>query len=325
MAQTDPLAQTSGDPGMMVPTTGVSADPDAIVTALKAVAGNLPHARASFARGQCVRGTYTPSEEAAQITKSPSFTKPSRVTARFSVGGGNPKVADTNALVLRGLSLKLQGDDHSSDLLLENAPVHFARTMDQMLAFLKARLPGADGKPDPARVKIFSDAYPETLNQAKFVAARPLPGSFAGATYWGVHAFPATNAEGRTRFIKFKVVPLAGEITVTADEAKTLPVDFLIHDLEERIAGGGIQFDLLALLDRPGDPVTDVTIRWPDEDKRETVRLGTIAITALENNRTCDATIFDPTNLAEGIGYPPDEMFEARKTAYAISLSKRQE
>lgn len=300
-----------------------AATPASIVDALKAVAGNPPKVRASFAKGWCVRGTYTPSDRAEEITRSRSFTRPSRVLARFSVGGGNPNVADTNNLVLRGFSFKLGDDDHRSDILVESAPVHFARTLDQMLAFLKARIPGPDGKPDMAKVKAFSAANPETLNQANYIAARALPGSFAGTTYWGVHAFPATNEQGETRFIKFKVVPARGEITLSEDEARTKPADFLHDDLGTRIAAGNVRFNVMALLDRPGDPTMDVTIRWPDEDQRDEVRLGTIVITGFEPDQACDVTIFNPANLAEGIGHPPDEIFAARRAAYMISLAKR--
>jgi catalase len=297
-----------------------AATPAAIVDALKAVAGNPPQVRASFAKGRCVRGTYAPSDRAAEITRSLSFTKPSRVLARFSVGGGNPGVSDTNNLVLRGFSFRL-GDD--TDILTETAPVHFARTLDQMLAFLEARIPGADGKPDSEKVRAFSAANPETLNQAKYVAARRLPGSFAGTTYWGVHAFPATNARGETRFIKFKVAPVGGDVSLSEDEARTKSADFLHEDLARRIAAGDVRFNVMALLDRPGDPVMDVTLRWPDEDNREQVRLGTIVITSLEANEACDGAIFNPVNLADGIGHPPDEIFAARRTAYTISLAKR--
>jgi len=300
-----------------------AATPASIVDALKAVAGNPPKVRASFAKGWCVRGTYTPSDRAGEVTRSQSFTGPSRVLARFSVGGGNPSVADTNNLMLRGFSFKLGDGDHRSDILAESAPVHFARTLDQMLAFLEARIPGPDGKPDMAKVKAFSAANPETLNQANYVAARPLPGSFAGTTYWGVHSFPATNAGNETRFIKFKVVPARGEITLTEDEARTKPADFLHDDLGTRIAAGNVRFNVMALLDRPGDPTMDVTMRWPDEDHREEVRLGTIVITGLEPDQACDASIFNPANLADGIGHPPDEIFAARRAAYAISLAKR--
>jgi catalase len=90
--------------------------------------------------------------------------------------------------------------------------------------------------------------------------------------------------------------------------------------LESRIAARDIRFSLMAVLGRPGDPILDVTIRWPDEDRRETVRLGTIVITAIEAR---DAYVFDPAALAEGIGYPPDEIFAVRRAAYTISRAKR--
>jgi catalase len=300
-----------------------AATPASIVEALKAVAGDPPKEHASFAGGRCVRGTYTASDRAGEITKSRSFTGPSRVLARFSVGGGNPEAADTDNGGLRGFAFRLGDDDHRSDILVESAPVHFARTLDQMLAFLNARIPGLDGKSDMASVKVFSAANPETLHQANYISAHPLPGSFADTTYWGVHSFPATNLKGETRFIKFKVTPPDGDVTTTRHEGKAKSADFLHDDLKSRIAAGDVRFSVMALLDRPGDPVMDVTIRWPDEDRREMVRLGTIVITAVEANDKCDASIFNPANLAEGIGHPPDEIFAARNAAYAISLAKR--
>ncbi len=80
-----------------------------------------------------------------------------------------------------------------------------------MLAFLAARMPGPDGKPDWEKVEACSASHPETLHQADYIAAHPLPASFAGTTCWGVHAFPATNSKGETRFIKFKVIPVGEE------------------------------------------------------------------------------------------------------------------
>ena len=299
-----------------------AATPASIVDALKGVASD-PKARASFAKGRCVRGTYAASDRAKEITKSRSFTRPSRVLARFSVGGSDPHVADTNEFVPRGFSFRLGDEDHRSNILLQSVPVHFARTPDQMLAFLMARMVGTNGKPDMANIMAFSAANPETLHQANYIAAHPLPASFAATTYWGVHAFPATNAKGETRFIKFKAVPVGEDVTLTDEEARAKPADFLHDDLESRIAAGDVRFNVMALLDRPGDPTMDVTVRWPDEDSRDTVRLGTIVITGVEANDMCDASVFDPANLAEGIGHPPDEIFAARRAAYVISLAKR--
>ncbi|KSV63470.1 hypothetical protein N185_36100 [Sinorhizobium sp. GW3] len=305
------------------PSDSSVASPAEIVDALKAVAGNMPKVRASFAKGQCVRGHYRPSSRAAEITRSASFTRPGQVLARFSVGGGNPNVSDTNALVLRGFSFRIESEGQTSDILTESAPVHFARTSAQMLAFLRARTPASDGKPDAAKVKAFSDANPETTNQAKFVAARSLPASFAGTTYWGVHSFPVVNEAGISRFIKFKIVPRAGELTLTEDEAREMPADFLHLDLSTRLQNGGVTFDVVAILGRDNDPTMDVTIRWPEEDERESIVLGAIVIDAFADDGACDEGIFDPGTLAEGVGYPPDEMFAARLTAYGISLAKR--
>ena len=292
----------------------------AIVDALKAAAGDPPKGRAKFAKGRCVRGTYVPSDRAEEITRSRSFTKPSRVLARFSVEGSDRNGTDTDNLTLRGFGFRLGDRHHRSDILAQSAPVHFAKTLDQMLAFLKARVPRPDGSPDLERIRAFSAANPETLHQASYIAAHPLPRNFAGTTYWGVHSFPATNSTGETRFIKFKVAPVGAEIAPTKSDVTANVLD---DDLERRVTSGDVRFSVLALLDRPGDPTTDVTIRWPDEDNREEVRLGTIVITGLEPDETCDVSGFDPANLADGIAHPPDEIFAARSAAYALSLAKR--
>ncbi|MET3332308.1 MULTISPECIES: catalase [Bradyrhizobium] len=303
-----------------VPTGG--ATPASIVDTLKAMAGASPKARARFAKGRCVRGTYIPSDRAEEITKSRSFTGASRVVARFAVDG-NSRMPDTDNPVLRGFSFRLGDVDHRSDILTQSAPVHYARTLAQMLAYLKVRVPTPDGRPDPDKFEAFSTANPETLHQASYMAAHPLPASFADTTYWAVHSFPATNGRDETQFIKFKIVPVGNRAAPTEDVAETKPGAFLHDDLQSRIAARDIRFSLMAVLGRPGDPILDVTTRWPDEDQRETVRLGTIVITAIEANEVCDALAFDPAALAEGIGYPPDEIFAARRAAYAASLAQR--
>ncbi|WP_245509541.1 hypothetical protein [Bradyrhizobium vignae] len=51
--------------------------------------------------------------------------------------------------------------------------------------------------------------------------------------------------------------------------------------------------------------------------------LRAVVITGAESNKACDAALFNLANLAEGIGHPPDEMFAARRAAYAISRTRR--
>jgi catalase len=196
-----------------------------------------------------------------------------------------------------------------------------------MLGFLRVHAPGPDGKPDQEAIAAFAKANPETTRQAAFVAGKPLPGSYAGIVYWGVHTFMGTNAAGEQVPFKFKVVPEAGEIVLSDEEAKSKPAQFLVADLTDRLAKGPVRFDILALLAEPGDDLTtDVTLRWKNEDSRKAVKLGTVAVTAIEPNDTCDRAIFDPRRLADGIGAPKDEIFTARgggSRAYGISFDLR--
>lgn len=232
---------------------------------------------------------------------------------------GRPQAVSTGRSALRGFSFRLGSDGGRSDILTQSAPVHFARTLDQMLAFLRAHRFGPDGKPDRNRIRTFFAGHPEAEHQADYIAAHPLPASLADTTYWGVHAFPATNAKGDTRYIKFKVMPVGEQMRSAGEGTYELP----FGDLDARIAARDIRFSVLALLDCPGDPVMDVTIRWPGEDAREAVRLGTIVITGSEAPEACESDGFNPANLADGVGHPPDEMFAARCAAYAIAQAGR--
>jgi len=111
-----------------------------------------------------------PSADVGQVTRSASFTRPWPIIGRFSVGG-NPSVPDTTKTVLRGFSIKLLSEDGGTDLLFENAPVHFAKTLDQMLEFLRVRAPGPDGKANPDAIAAFAKANPETMRQAAYLQA----------------------------------------------------------------------------------------------------------------------------------------------------------
>lgn len=309
------------------PAAAQSTDPvPAIVDLMQTFAGKGAKIRPSGAKGQCYTGTFTPTADGKRLSASPVFAQPNKVLARFSVGGGSPKVPDTNKAVNRGFSFKLDhGGRGESEFVFVNAPVNFVKSPAQMLGFLQARIPGADGKPDAAKIKAFTDANPETTNQGKYIAAQPLVGSWVGVAYWGIHAYTLTDAAGAATTIKFKMVPKAGTIGLTEDEAKAKPADFLVDDLAARLAAKSeTAFDMIAIMGRPGDQTADPTVRWADEDARPTTTLGTLRIAAVEDNKTCDAVTFDPVNLAKGIAGPKDDpIFPARSPAYAISLTSR--
>ena len=297
-------------------------DAEALVNALNGVFGDHKM-RASHAKGHCVTGSFTPAEEAASLSEAAIFFAPSSVIGRFSIGGGNPKASDA-AKGARGLALRLSaGDGDSADFVTLSVPVFFARTPAQVVGFLKARFPGQDGKPDPEKIKAFADAHPETAHQGAWIASHPVPASYASTSYWAIHAFTLTNAEGNETTVKLKFVPKGGEAGLTDEEAAAKSPDFYTEELKSRLAEGPAEFDLVAIIGEDGDPTDDPTLRWPEEE-RQSVPLGTLKIGALEDEATCDATIFDPTNLPKGIAGPDkDQIFPARTPAYAVSFSRR--
>ena len=298
---------------------------ESIVETMRTLSGKQK-ARPSGAKGQCFTARFTPTAEARALTKSAAFAKESTAIVRFSVGGGNTKVADATKTVNRGLALRIDPNGPGqSEFVMVNAPVNFVKSPEQMLAFLKARLPGADGKPDAEKIKAFTEANPETTNQGKFLAGRPVPASWVGLSYWAIHPYTFTNAQGAKQVVKFRLVPQGGEAGLTDDEAKAKPADFLVDELTGRIAAKQpAGFDVLAIPGTAEDAKLPATQPWPDEDKRPSVRVATLTIAGLEKNETCDGQIFDPTNLADGLAGPTDDpLFTQRQRAYAISITQR--
>lgn len=306
------------------PATADEPDAEALVDALNGVFGNHKM-RASHAKGHCVSGRFSPSDQGAAYSKATLFSGPSTVLGRFSLGGGNPKASDA-AQGGRGLALRLTGSEgDSTDFVMLSAPVFFARTPTQVVGFLEARFPGPDGKPDPEKVKAFAEANPETTRQGAWLASQATPASYATSNYWGIHAFTLTNAGGEAKTVKLKLIPKAGVTGLTPEEAKEKSPDFYKGELKERFAKGPVAFDFVAILGKEGDPTDDPTALWP-EDERETVSLGTLEIADFEDEATCDATIFAPTNLPDGIAGPEnDQIFPLRTPAYAVSFSRRSE
>ena len=324
LAQTTPTVDAPWQGAQAQP--GSSGDPDveAIVDALFAVSGNHKGVRASGAKGVCVKGAFTPSPDAPSLSKAPHFTKTIPMTARFSMGGGNPNISDKTKPTTRGFAMEFEDPSGAMVFYFVSAPVFSARTPRQLLDFVTVRIPGPDGRSDPEKIRAFATANPETTRQAAWLNARPVPASFASVDYWGVHVYTLTNGTGGASIAKLKAVPGAGLLGLSDDELRTKPDSFYADEMKERLGKGPVTFDFVAILGEPGDPTNDATVMWPEEN-RKTVKLGTIAITALEANAVCDEKTTDPVvNLPEGVAGPAnDPLFEIRSPAYAISRSRR--
>lgn len=291
---------------------------ESLVDALNAVFGKTAGQRAAHTNGICVKGSFTPTAEAPSLSKAPHFAGPVAVVGRFSMGGGNPAAPNTQKDNARGLALHFDlGKGTTTDMVMISAPVFPAKTPEQFLTLLRT-VATKDGD----KIKAFFDANPESTRQKAWLTARPVPASYASVIYWGVHTFTLTNAKGESRIIKWKVIPVGGEAGLTDDEVKAKAADFYAPELKERFAKGPAAFDLTAILGETGDALDDPTAFWPEE--RKSVKMGTLAITGLEEAKVCDEGIFDPTNVVDGVEGPKDDkIFPMRSEAYAVSFSRR--
>ncbi len=286
------------------PALAQSSTTETIVDTMRTLSGKQS-TRPSGAKGQCFAARFTPTAEALELSKSPAFSGERAAVLRFSVGSGNAKVPDATKTVNRGLALRIDPNGPGqSEFVMVNAPVNFVKSPEQMLAFLQARLPGADGKPDAAKIKAFTDA---------FLAGRPVPASWVGVSYWAIHPYTLTNAKGATQIVKFKLSPKGGEVGLSDEDAKGKPADFLVDEVKARLAEKRpAGFDVLAILGSAADAALPATQTWPDEETRRSVKLAELTVTGLAENDICDREIFDPSRLAE-----------ERPTAYAISITQR--
>lgn len=294
--------------------------PADLVDALNGVFGKHAGDRAAHTKGICLTGSFTPSAEAPKLSKAAHFAKQVPIRARFSLGGGNPNAPDNAQDNVRGLAVKFDlGNGASTDIVTISAPVFFVKTPELFVEFLKIVATG-----DKDKLNTFFAAHPESTRQNAWLISHPVPASYAGVAYFGVHGFTFTNAAGERTLVKYKLIPEAGELGLTPDEAKAKGPDFYAEELKERLAKGPVVFDLLAIMGKTGDQTSDPTLRWDDEDNRPTTRLGKISITAIAPQETCDAGIFLPGNVTDGIIGPSDDpIFAVRSPAYIVSFTRR--
>ena len=296
-----------------------------IVDELQANAGPQPTGRIAHAKGICVRGTFTASGVAAELTRA-SHLREGSVPAlvRFSNGGANRSAAD-GARDGRGMATRLflDGNRHH-DLVAVSLPVFFARTPEDFLEFVRARRPDpATGQPDIARVMEFLAAHPESVPAVQLSMAALPPLSYATVHYHGIHTFVLIDGDGRRTPFRYQWDPHAGAASLTEAEAAERPRDYLHAELSERLAREPVQFRLTFQLAQPDDPLDDPTAAWPAD--RPTITAGHLELTALvaDQHGDCEARIFDPGNVVDGVEPSGDPILAIRSHAYGVSYARR--
>jgi catalase len=284
-----------------------------VVDAINAISGTHPGHRAAHAKGTLMAGTFTPNASGLTTAAHMQDT-PSRVTVRFSNGGGDPNIPDY-AQEGRGMATKFYAPDgEKTDIVALTLPSFFVRTPEDFLSFTRARMDPEKLMPD------WIAAHPEALPTLQAFLAAGLPASYATRTYNSIHSFRWIDADGKSRYVRYRWEPEAGEESLSAEDAKARGRDYL---QEEIVARGESAFRLVVVIADESDPVDDPTVPWPDE--RERVEVGRLVLDGPDTEREQgdDVLVFDPARVTEGIELSDDPILRFRTRAYAESVLRR--
>jgi catalase len=291
--------------------------------ALDALFGLHPGFRPAHAKGLMCAGTFTPSPEAAELTRAPHANRPSTpVTVRYSDSTGVPNIPDNDPTKSgpRGIALRFHLGDHvHTDIVGHSTNGFPVRTGEEFLEFLRSAAAAGTGRPEA--MGAFLAAHP---NAKRFVETpKPIPTSFAREAFFAVTAFKVTNAAGVSRHGRFRIRPDAGTEYLSDDEAAAKSANFLFDEIGPRLTRGPITLGVFVQLAESGDDVTDAGVAWPDS--RAEVRFGTITLATRVDDQEPERRkiIFDPHPRVDGIDPSGDPLTDVRADVYLLSGRRR--
>src|SRR5436190_6826702 len=262
-------------------------------TVIDEIVGDVPTSgqRALHAKGTLCAATFTPTTEAARLSRAEHFTGPTlRAHVRFSDGSGVVG-ADYAPREGRGMAAKIYlVEGATTDIVAVSLPAFFVRTPDDFLEFIRARHPDpATGEPDPDRIGAFVAAHPESLTALGAVMSALPTDSYLSCAYNALHTYLFEDATKKIRPGRYHLEPAAGTVTISHEDAAERQADHLKDDLAARLAEGPARFVLTVSLAGDGDVLDDPTVAWPDD--RERITVGHLEVTRLAFDRERDGDV----------------------------------
>lgn len=286
--------------------------------------GPHPGFRPAHAKGLMLRGRFTPVAGASALSKAPHLARESTpVTVRFSNSTGLPSIPDNSPDANpRGLAIRFNLAEHvHTDIVSHSTDGFPTRDGGEFLEFLRAAASSGPEVSSPKPIERFLASHPAAL---RFVQTpKPFPSSLARDTYYGVTAFRFINAQGESRFGRYRIVPEAGNEYLSDADVARLGDNYHYEELEHRVKQGPVHFKVMIQLAESADVTDDATIHWPEH--REVAELGNVELTAVLVNTLVEQKqiIFDPIPRVDGIEPSADPLLELRAAIYLLSGRER--
>ncbi|KAM0487111.1 hypothetical protein ACHAPX_000379 [Trichoderma viride] len=291
-----------------------------LISTLKDLFGRFDHVRPSHARGVFVAGSFTPTNEAKQLSTAPHFDAPSTpVIARFSLFTGIPDLAsNTPQATPHGFAVRfLIGDNANTDIICQSSILFPGGTGEEVLAVFRSFKDNT--------IEEYAKDHPAA---ASFVQEdRQVPKNFGTQSFYSINAFKFVNASGESAVIRYRWIPLSGKQYLPQSELEAKGPNFLFDELPSVFAQGPISFKLVAQVAGDGDVTNDCTKIWPED--RKLVELGTLTLNKVAGEEELpsqkETIVYNVFPGVQGIEPSDDPIIATRSQVYQVSGQTRRD
>ena len=300
----------------------------AAMAAMEKYTGAVPGYRRAHAHGHGFVGHFEATAAVAGLTVAEHLQGDRiAVVVRLSNGAGSPYAPDLQsarhgATLGLGVQFALPSGGHAT-WGAPNLTAFPAATPQDFIAVTGAQRRNARGRLNPLRLLAFVARHRRTVPGLRALVGHPPIRSFAAADFHGLHAYYLVDADGRRQAFRYHwISTMAGDRTVTAQEAAQWPPQFLVEELRQRVAREPVRWELVFELAQDGDPTHDQLLAWPASRPR--IHAGTLTLTAEHPDQdVIEGTVFDPTNVPVGIECSDDPLLAFRSAVYSASHAAR--
>src|SRR5664279_3672413 len=151
------------------------------------------------------------------------------------------------------------------------------------------------------------------------------PGSASSNTSFHATGLRATRCStSDTRYCGGHSLSCCADVLMSAQQDKLWPPQYLVSEVEHRVARSPVAWKLVFELAEPGDPTNELTQAWPKDRRRVTV--GRMVVERIhEDPAAADQIMYDPTDLPAGIEASDDPVLHFRSEVYVESKRRRAE
>lgn len=293
-------------------------------TLTKLAGGPYKGYRANHAKGIMVTGSFAPAASASGLSKAPHLqTTSTPVTVRFSNATGVPNMPDADGNGFpKGIAIRFQLADGSyTDIVSISVNGFPAATPEDFLGLLNAVAASGPNAAKPSPIEQYLGSHPAAF---KFVTMpKPAPVSFATQTFYGVNAFQFTNAKGESHYGRYQIMPLAGQQSLSAEQASKSTPNYLMDELPARLKTAEVKYRISVKLAEKDDVINDPTAVWSENNPKVELGILTLKAVVADSQQVEKTLMFNPLVLPDGITPSDDPILLARPSAYAVSYGRR--